>query len=105
MMGLTSLERYSMSARKITNEWGVPEGCLINGKWLSTAQSFDVLDKYSGKVVATVDAADREMVATAISGLAQAMRAGVPAPHDRAQVLRRAALELEAQRERMAGVM
>jgi len=94
-----------MSARTITNEWQVPEGCLVNGEWLSTAQQFAVLDKYSGKVIAQVDAAGRDLVAAAVGSLKQAMAAGTPAPHERAQVLRRAAAGLEAQRERVAGVM
>lgn len=94
-----------MSVRKITNEWGVPEGCLVNGKWHATEQSFPVLDKYSGQVVAQVDAANRDMVATAVRSLRRAVDAGPPAPHDRAQVLRRAAALLEAQRDHMAAVM
>lgn len=94
-----------MSDRKITNEWGVPEGCLIEGKWHSTAQQFPVLDKFSRKPVAQVDVAEREMVAAAVRSLKQAVDAGPPAPHDRAQVLRRAAGVLEAKREQMAAVM
>lgn len=94
-----------MSTKSCTNEWGINESCLINGEWVSTPNTFEVLDKYSGKAVANVQAADRAMVAATVQGLKQAMRAGVPAPHDRAQVLRRAALGLEAQRERMASVM
>ena len=94
-----------MSDRKITNEWGVPEGCLTEGKWQSTAQQFPVLDKFSRQPVAQVDAATREMVAAAVRSLKQAVDAGPPAPHDRAQVLRRAAGVLEAKREQMAAVM
>lgn len=94
-----------MSDRKITNEWGVPEGCLIDGKWRSTSQQFTVLDKYSHDVIANVDAADREMVSAAVRSLRQAVDAGSPPPHERAQVLRRAAAALEAQRERVAAVM
>lgn len=94
-----------MTTTKTTNEWGVPEGCLINGQWRSTSSQFTVLDKYTREPIARVDAADREMVSEAVRSLRQAMNSGIPAPHDRAQVLRRAAAGLEAQRARMAAVM
>lgn len=94
-----------MSNKAGTNEWGVPEGCLVNGKWQKTGQPFAVLDKFSGATIAHVHAADQELVATAVRSLQQAADKGPPAPHDRAQVLRRAAAALGAQRERIANVM
>ncbi|HLU03052.1 MAG TPA: aldehyde dehydrogenase family protein [Advenella sp.] len=94
-----------MTSTASTNEWGVPEGCLINGKWVETAQQFTVLDKFSGAVIAQVHAADQALVATAVRSLRQAADNGAPAPHERAQVLRRAAARLDAQRERLASVM
>src|SRR5690606_5937145 len=97
--------QHFMTTQKFTNAWKVQEGCLINGEWVSTAERFAVLDKYSGKVIAQISSADRAMVTTAVRSLNAAMRSDPPAPHDRAQVLRRAALILDAQRERMAAIM
>jgi len=94
-----------MSNTASTNEWKVPEGCLINGEWVESSKQIAVLDKFSGTIVAQVYAADQDQVATAVRSLHQAVEAGAPAPHERAQVLRRAAFGLEAQRERIANVM
>jgi len=82
-----------------------PTRVLIDGQWLEGARRFDVLDKYSGAVVAQVDEAGREQVALAVRTAKRAVDAGAPAPHDRAQVLRRAAEGLDRHRQRLVDAM
>lgn len=82
-----------------------PTGSLINGQWLSADTTFDVEDKFTGSCVAQVVQTPREQVAAAVAGLARAAQKGSPAPHDRAQVLRRAADLLETRRQAFVDVM
>ena len=94
-----------MSTSTIANQWGVAEGCLINGEWVATAQTIPLHDKFSGDTIAQVSAADRNMVSEAVRMAYEAVERGAPPPHDRSMVLRRAAALLEQNRERLAGIM
>lgn len=94
-----------MAEKHSDNEWNVPTGSLVNGNWLTSTETVAVLDKYTGKEVARVSAADQHMVSTAVRCAKQAVDRGAPPPHDRGQVLRRAAQLLEEHRSRFAGAM
>lgn len=80
-------------------------GTLINGQWLDSPRRFPVLDKYTGQQVAEVCESTREQVAQAVRCTYEAVQLGAPAPHERAQVLRRAADILETRREHFVQVM
>lgn len=85
---------------------GLPNtGTLINGAWSLAGSRFDVRDKYSGRKIADVAQASREQVATAVQAARAAVEAGAPAPHERGQVLHRAARLLEKHRQRFVDVM
>lgn len=83
-----------------------PTGCLIDGKWLATDDSFAVLDKFTGATVAMVSTASRQQVSRAVQVAKQAHERGAPPPpHERGQVLRKAADLLEANRDRFIEIM
>ena len=65
---------------------------LIDGKWVSTGASIDVVNKYNGQTVATVPSARREDVDAAIAAAERAapIMAEMPA-HRRAEILLRTA--------------
>ena len=61
---------------------------LIGGEWLTTGQTMDVVNKYSGEVFATVPLADKELTERAIDCAARAFAAYRKTPaHQRAKVL------------------
>ena len=82
-----------------------PTGSLIGGRWLGTDQRFAVEDKFTGRKIADVSTATREQVHQAVQLAKKAVDAGAPAPHDRGQTLRRAAVLLDKQRQRFIDVM
>ncbi|WP_454690119.1 aldehyde dehydrogenase family protein [Achromobacter aloeverae] len=82
-----------------------PTGALIDGRWLDGGPRFTVDDKFSGRPVAEVAAATRAQVSEAVRVTRAAADAGAPPPHDRAQVLRRAAALMESYRQRLVDVM
>ncbi len=82
-----------------------PTGQLINGQWVGGESRFTVEDKFSGRPIAEVACATREQVAQAVRIAKAAVDGGPPPPHDRAQVLRRAAVLIESYRQRLVDVM
>jgi succinate-semialdehyde dehydrogenase/glutarate-semialdehyde dehydrogenase len=80
-------------------------GTLIGGEWLDSPRRFPVIDKYTGQQVAEVCEASREQVALAVRATREAVQGGAPAPHRRAQVLRRAAELIETRREHFVYAM
>lgn len=94
-----------MSAATLHIDALPPTGQLINGQWLDGGPRFTVEDKFSGRPIADVASATREQVAQAVRIAKAAVEEGAPPPHDRAQVLRRAAVLLESYRPRLVDVM
>ncbi len=94
-----------MSAVTLHVEGMPPTGQLIEGQWLAGGPRFTVEDKFSGRPIAEVASATREQVAQAVRAAKAAVDGGPPAPHDRAQVLRRAAGLMEAYRRRFVDIM
>jgi succinate-semialdehyde dehydrogenase/glutarate-semialdehyde dehydrogenase len=82
-----------------------PTGSLIAGKWLAGTRTFAATDKFTGRKVADISEATREQVAEAVRIAKRAVDAGPPPPHDRAQVLRAAAVLLEKYRKPMVDIM
>jgi len=82
-----------------------PTGILIDGKWLTSDHTFAVTDKFDGQTIAQVSAASQDQVSQAVRVAKRAADLGAPAPHDRAQVLRRASVLLDAHRQRFIDVM
>ncbi|MBP7568273.1 MAG: aldehyde dehydrogenase family protein, partial [Burkholderiaceae bacterium] len=78
---------------------------LIGGRWQSGAgPRFSLLDKFTTRPVASIGAASQEQVRDAVARAAAA-RATVPGPHERGEILMRAAAGVEARRADLAGVM
>ncbi|ARP97039.1 aldehyde dehydrogenase family protein [Bordetella genomosp. 13] len=85
---------------------GLPStGNLINGAWLHDGPQFPVVDKFTGRRVAQVSQATREQVSEAVRVAQRAVDAGAPPPHERGQILHRAAQLLETHRQRLVDVM
>ncbi|NVF15797.1 aldehyde dehydrogenase family protein [Vreelandella maris] len=78
---------------------------LIDGEWVETSDRFPVENKYSGDVVANVCSATSELVDMAIDRAKNALMNSVPAPHERASILRGAAILLEENRSRFIELM
>jgi succinate-semialdehyde dehydrogenase / glutarate-semialdehyde dehydrogenase len=74
-------------------------GLLVGGRWRSGGTPTEVLDRYSGEPVAVVEAATVRHVDSAIGLAARATAHRPPPPQDRAEVLRRAAEILFADRD------
>ncbi|OZI52304.1 aldehyde dehydrogenase family protein [Bordetella genomosp. 4] len=94
-----------MSAAPLHIDGLPPTGQLINGQWLDGGPRFTVEDKFSGRPIAEVSSATREQVTEAVRVTRAAVDGGPPPPHDRAQVLRRAARLIESYRQRLVDVM
>ncbi len=71
---------------------------LINGVWLGSPDTFDVLNKFTGQPICSVAAATREHVQQAVGTLSAAAAEGPPPPAERADVLRGAANLLQQRR-------
>lgn len=78
---------------------------LIDGAWVETPERLGVENKYSGAEIAQVCVATPELIAEAVATARAALEKGVPAPHERAAILYRAARLLEDQRERFIALM
>lgn len=72
---------------------------FINGKWVSSDERFDVLDKFDGTVLAQIAQSSAVQVTDAISAAATAFEAGAPSPTERADILKRAGEYLALDRE------
>lgn len=87
------------------NDTNRPYPLLINGEWIETSESFPVLDKFSGEAFAHVCKADNALANRAIELAAEALEAGPPPPHARAEVLYVAARLIEGYRDRLVEAM
>lgn len=77
----------------------------IDGAWQVGAGGFDVHDKYSGRVIAHAQAADRAQVNAAVQAAKTAFESGeIPIP-ERYAILMRASEILERRRDEVIGVM
>lgn len=85
---------------------GLPNtGILIDGQWQVSDRQFTVEDKFNGRKIADVHEATRAQVALAVRVTKQAVDAGAPPAHDRAQVLRRTAVLVDQHRQRFIDLM
>ncbi len=76
---------------------------LIGGEWVEGKQTIDVLDKYSGEVIATVPKADGELVNRAIDSAALAFDEFRKMPaYRRSEILERAANLIKEREEEIA---
>ena len=80
-------------------------GNLINGNWLPGHAPFDVIDKFSGTVIAQLTSATKDQVGKAVEIAQQAMSHGAPPPAERAVILRRAAVLLHERRQNFVDSM
>ncbi|MFD2658126.1 aldehyde dehydrogenase family protein [Gracilibacillus thailandensis] len=78
---------------------------FIDGKWLDTNESLDVLDKYSQEVYARVAKADEEMVDKAITSAAKAFEQEKLSPYERYQVLDKASQLIADEKEELAMII
>ncbi len=72
---------------------------FIDGEWTKGARSFPVVDKYTGRPIATVAEASREQVHQAVEAAVRAFRRGPPTPYARYELLMRAAEGVRARRD------
>lgn len=66
-------------------------GSLIDGRWFTQGEEFEVRDKFHGDVVAMMPQASRELVERAVKVTQAAFEAGAPKPLERKRILRRVA--------------
>jgi acyl-CoA reductase-like NAD-dependent aldehyde dehydrogenase len=78
---------------------------LIGGKWQSGARKADVLDKFRNSPVMHAQLPDAALVTECVRSALAAFKANKLSPHERGAILDRAALRLEAQTERLVGVL
>jgi len=101
----TPREHAFMNDASMTLAGLPPTGNLINGTWTEGGSRFPVVDKFTGRAVAEVCAASREQVSQAVRIGRAAVEHGAPPPHERGQVLHRAAALLDVHRQRFVDVM
>ncbi len=75
---------------------------FVGGDWRHASERFEVLDKYTGDVIAAVDRATPDLVTEAVAHCARAFETGVPSPYERAEILHRAAALARTERDRLA---
>ncbi|WP_119168172.1 aldehyde dehydrogenase family protein [Algihabitans albus] len=85
-----------------TNGAVVETRLFIAGAWRDSQKSFEVRDKYSGDVVASVQAAAPALVSEAVEHCRRAFDRGVPSPYERAEILYCAASLARADQDRLA---
>jgi len=79
---------------------------LIDGQWQAgTAPPLDVLDKYSGAVIGTLECAGREQVAAAVTAAAQSFQHAPLDPQERYLRLQQTARLVERHRDELAGLI
>lgn len=82
-----------------------PIGNLVDGRWLEDGHPFDVHDKYTGTVLATISEAPAAVVSDAVRVLGRAADDDLLTPVERAGVLHRTAELLAQRREDFAALM
>lgn len=75
---------------------------FINGKWVSTDNTVDVLNKYTGENYATVSEAGEKEVDQAIDSAEKAYRSNKLAAYDRYKILKRVSELLQENKEEFA---
>lgn len=83
----------------------IEERLLIGGEWIKGASAFEVANKYSGKPIASVAAADRAQVDRAAAAAHKAFRGGVIPPYRRYEILMKASQVLQARKDHVIDVM
>ncbi|MGN8644741.1 aldehyde dehydrogenase family protein [Gracilibacillus sp. HCP3S3_G5_1] len=78
---------------------------FIDGKWLDTNQTLDVVDKYTQEVYARVAKADEETVDKAITSAAKAFEQEKLSPYERYQILHKASQLIADQKEELAMII
>src|SRR5687767_15011373 len=79
---------------------------LIGGQWQTgTRPPLDVLDKYTGAVIGTVECAGREQVDAAIAAAAQSFRSAPLDAQQRYTCLQNAARLIETHRDELAALI
>ena len=81
-----------------------PTGCLVNGKWLASDETFEVKDKYTGLLIAEVSRASRQHVSEAVKVAVEAVRKPL-IPRERSRILMETARLLEQRRGRFIDTM
>lgn len=78
----------------------------VDGKWIETENTMDVLSKYSGEIFATVPLAGVDLTQQAISSAATAFKTFRKTPaHRRAEILEKTAKELLERQDEIATVI
>ncbi|WP_208589735.1 aldehyde dehydrogenase family protein [Gracilibacillus suaedae] len=78
---------------------------FIDGKWIGTNETLDVLDKYSQEVYASVSKADEEAVDKAITSASKAFEQEKLSPYERYQILHKASQLIVDQKEELAMII
>ncbi len=78
---------------------------FIDGKWIDTNETLDVLDKYSQEVYARVAKADEESVDQAITSASKAFEREKLSPFERYQILHKASQLISDQKEELAMII
>ncbi|WP_058308333.1 aldehyde dehydrogenase family protein [Gracilibacillus massiliensis] len=78
---------------------------FIDGKWMDSNESLEVLDKYSQEVYAQVAKADEEVVDKAISSASSAFEQHKLSPFERYQILHKASQLITEQKEELANII
>lgn len=74
----------------------IPTMSFVGDRWQAGSGSFDVLNKYTQDVVATIDGADEALAEKAISHAHSAFEQGFPAAYQRSQILLKVRDQVEA---------
>ncbi|MGP4038406.1 aldehyde dehydrogenase family protein [Gracilibacillus sp. D59] len=78
---------------------------FIDGKWVDTNETLDVLDKYSQEVYARVAKADEDTVDQAIDSASKAFEREQLSPYERYQILHKASILISEKKEELAMVI
>jgi len=79
---------------------------LINGKWLSSQETFEVINPYNNEVLGTVPKASKEDVEKAVLSAEKALRVMAEMPaHKRSAILQKTSELIETRKEEIAGII
>lgn len=81
------------------------EEILIDDKWITTAESYETYNKYTGEVYNNISIASEELVDQAITVAEKAFRETTFSPQDRYDVLMKTASLIEANKDRFATII
>ncbi|MFC3038800.1 aldehyde dehydrogenase family protein [Virgibacillus xinjiangensis] len=78
---------------------------FINGKWVTTEEKLEVMDKYKQQVYANVSKAGEKEVDDAIAGAAEAFRSTQLSPYERYEILKKVSDQLLEEKEEFAQIL